>query len=197
MVKPCCLSDADGPADLLDDDRREALGRLVEQQQPRAGAQDAADRQHLLLAAGKLGALAEQPLLEIGKQLEDLLELSPPGLHLGRQQQIFLARRGSRRCRAPRGRRRCPARAMRSSDRPISSRPSKRTEPVRWPTMPMIDFSVVVLPAPLRPSSVTTSPARTSKVDAMEDVRLAVPGLQAFDREQRLGVGAQSWPTPI
>src|SRR5690349_12139275 len=30
--------------------------------------------------------------------------------------------------------------------------------------MPMIDLSVVVLPAPLRPSSVTTSPARTSKV---------------------------------
>src|ERR1700681_4610670 len=29
--------------------------------------------------------------------------------------------------------------------------------------MPMIDFSVVVLPAPLRPSSVTTSPSRTSK----------------------------------
>jgi hypothetical protein len=30
--------------------------------------------------------------------------------------------------------------------------------------MPMMDFSVVVLPAPLRPSSVTTSPANTSKV---------------------------------
>ena len=45
-------------ADLLDDDRREPLGRLVEQQQLRAGAQDAADRQHLLLAAGQLGALA-------------------------------------------------------------------------------------------------------------------------------------------
>src|SRR6185312_10136434 len=30
--------------------------------------------------------------------------------------------------------------------------------------MPMIDFSVVVLPAPLRPRSVTTSPSRTSKV---------------------------------
>src|SRR5437588_9883487 len=29
--------------------------------------------------------------------------------------------------------------------------------------MPMIDLSVVVLPAPLRPSSVTTSPARTLK----------------------------------
>ena len=51
--------------------------------------------------------------------------------------------------------------------------------------MPMIDFSVVVLPAPLRPSSVTTSPARTSNVDAVQDVRLAVPGLQVLDREQR------------
>src|SRR5438105_9604907 len=30
--------------------------------------------------------------------------------------------------------------------------------------MPMMDLSVVVLPAPLRPSSVTTSPARTSKL---------------------------------
>src|SRR5438874_3155857 len=30
--------------------------------------------------------------------------------------------------------------------------------------MPMIDFRVVVLPAPLRPSSVTTSPGSTSKL---------------------------------
>src|SRR4051812_17526565 len=30
--------------------------------------------------------------------------------------------------------------------------------------MPMIDFSVVVLPAPLRPSSVTTSPSCTLKL---------------------------------
>src|SRR5205807_10333494 len=31
------------------------------------------------------------------------------------------------------------------------------------PTMPMIDFRVVVLPAPLRPTSVTSSPLRTSR----------------------------------
>src|ERR1700748_1980683 len=37
-------------------------------------------------------------------------------------------------------------------------------EPVRLPMIPMIDFSVVVLPAPLRPSSVTTSPAFTSNL---------------------------------
>src|SRR5438034_556457 len=41
---------------------------------------------------------------------------------------------------------------------------SNRTEPWRWPTMPMMDFSVVVLPAPLRPSSVTTSPGSTANV---------------------------------
>src|SRR5436189_386477 len=41
--------------------------------------------------------------------------------------------------------------------------PEKLTEPVRFSTMPMIDFSVVVLPAPLRPSSVTSSPRPISK----------------------------------
>src|SRR5256886_5771659 len=38
----------------------------------------------------------------------------------------------------------------------------KTIDPSRRPTIPMIDFSVVVLPAPLRPRSVTTSPSRTS-----------------------------------
>ena len=36
------------------DERRQALGRLVEDQQLRIGHQRAADRQHLLLAAGEL-----------------------------------------------------------------------------------------------------------------------------------------------
>src|SRR5512134_4128347 len=35
--------------------------------------------------------------------------------------------------------------------------------PRRFATMPMIDFMVVVLPAPLRPSRVTTSPGSTSR----------------------------------
>src|SRR5712671_6162111 len=62
------------------------------------------------------------------------------------------------------GQKAMPPRAIALDGSPISSRPSKRTEPVRWPTIPMIDLSVVVLPAPLRPSSVTTSPGSTSKV---------------------------------
>src|ERR1051325_2032541 len=57
-----------------------------------------------------------------------------------------------------------PQRAIAFDESLISSRPSNCTDPARWPTIPMIDFSVVVLPAPLRPSSVTTSPARTSNV---------------------------------
>ena len=40
----------------LHDDRRQALGRLVEQQQARIGRERAADRQHLLLAAGQRAA---------------------------------------------------------------------------------------------------------------------------------------------
>src|SRR5215510_13934744 len=54
-----------------------------------------------------------------------------------------------------------PARAIASDERPIRSLPSKRTAPERLPTMPMIAFSVVVLPAPtsnVTPCSTCDSP---------------------------------------
>src|SRR5215469_3831509 len=63
---------ADHPADLLHDYRREALGRLVQQQHGRAGAQHSADRQHLLLAARELGPLAAAAFPEIGENRVDL-----------------------------------------------------------------------------------------------------------------------------
>src|SRR3954471_9390111 len=53
---------------------------------------------------------------------------------------------------------------MTRADKPIASTPSKTIEPFRLGRMPIIDFIVVVLPAPLRPSSVTTSPGNTSKL---------------------------------
>src|SRR6202171_5749169 len=56
-----------------------------------------------------------------------------------------------------------PRWAIRFDGRRIVSRPSSEIEHSRRPTMPMIDFMVVVLPAPFRPRSVTTSPAATSK----------------------------------
>src|SRR5262245_50206546 len=88
--EPLLLERADGLADLLDDDRREPLGWLVEEEEAGAGAQDATDCQHLLLAAGKLGALAAQPLLEVGEQLEDAVELEAARAHPRRQEQVLL-----------------------------------------------------------------------------------------------------------
>ena len=74
---------ANGIADLLHDDGRQAFGRLVEQQQLGARAQDAGDRQHLLLAPRQLGALAGRALLEVGKQLVDLFDDKPPVFTMG------------------------------------------------------------------------------------------------------------------
>src|SRR5271165_1272436 len=57
-----------------------------------------------------------------------------------------------------------PSRAIRLEARPISSLPRKTTEPCRCGTIPMIARKVVVLPAPLRPNRVTTSPWLTAKL---------------------------------
>ena len=62
------------------------------------------------------------------------------------------------------GQKATPMRAIWSEDARMISWSLKRTEPVRLPIIPITDFSVVVLPAPLRPSSVTTSPAFTLKL---------------------------------
>src|SRR4051812_15085062 len=48
--EPALLDLAHGAADLLHDHRRQSFGRLVQEQQLGAGAQDARDRQHLLFA---------------------------------------------------------------------------------------------------------------------------------------------------
>ena len=59
----------------------------------RAGAQDAADRQHLLLAARQLGALAAPPLRrDWGRARRSRSTLMPPGAHHRRQQQVLLDR---------------------------------------------------------------------------------------------------------
>src|SRR5271155_438385 len=76
----------DGAADLLNDDRRETLRRLVE-------PQDSRDREHLLLAAGQLAAAAGETLAQIGKEREDPLDAHRAGLaDLRREEQILLDR---------------------------------------------------------------------------------------------------------
>ena len=57
----------DGALDVLDDRRLDALGRLVEDEQPRAHRQRAADGELLLLAAGEVAAAPAQHLLQHGE----------------------------------------------------------------------------------------------------------------------------------
>src|SRR5689334_6237534 len=88
---------------------------------------------------------------------------SPPPETIGGSSRFS---RTSRLAKMPRssGQKATPRRAMRSDEVRVISRPLNCTEPVRLPMMPITDFSVVVLPAPLRPSSVTTSPSFTWKL---------------------------------
>src|SRR5262249_9108820 len=76
--------------DLLHDHGRQPLGRLVEQQELGTGAQDAGNRQHLLLAAGELGSLARGAGLEVGEELIDLGERKAASVFdAWRQQQVL------------------------------------------------------------------------------------------------------------
>src|SRR4030095_12712472 len=51
--------------------------------------QDSRDCEHLLLTARELGALAVEALLQVRKQLEDLVERQAATAHDRRQQQVF------------------------------------------------------------------------------------------------------------
>jgi hypothetical protein len=82
----------DDLAELLHDDRRQALGDLVEQEQARAGAQDARDGEHLLLAARQARALARRALLQVREHRVDLLEAHAVRAERRRQHQVLLGR---------------------------------------------------------------------------------------------------------
>src|SRR5581483_11887985 len=61
------------------------------------------------------------------------------------------------------GQKAIPWRAIRYGWSAIVSVPAIFTEPLRFGVSPIPDFRVVLLPAPLRATSVTSSPARTSR----------------------------------
>ena len=48
-------------------------------------------------------------------------------------------------------------------------------------------LSVVLLPTPLRPSRPTTSPRADVERHAVQDVALAVVGVQVLDRDEGIG----------
>ena len=163
---PCWLISAIDLVDLLDEDRREAQRRLVEQQQLRLGHQRAAHREHLLLAAGHRARLLRLALLQAREQLEDALEVVADLGVVGageRAELEVLAHGHAREAVAALGRLRdaqlddllWPAAADLLARRSGSC-------PSRGGVMPEIERSVVDLPAPLEPISVTISPSSTS-----------------------------------
>ncbi len=66
------------------------------------------------------------------------------------------------------------------------SAPAKRMLPARAGVSPMIERTVVVLPMPLRPISVTISPGRDGKRHAEQHLAQAVGGFDAGDFEHGL-----------
>ena len=82
------------------------------------------------------------------------------------------------------GQKAMPARAIASDGSADQSRGLRNsTEPLRCSTMPMIDFSVVVLPTPLRPEQRHHLARLHVEVHAVQNVRLAIPGFERLDGE--------------
>jgi hypothetical protein len=169
--KAALLQFNDGVGDLLNDYRRNAFGRFIEQHDQRIAHQRARDGQHLLLAAAHATTEAMAHLAEVWKQPEQgvgrpprrraaVLE-SPRRL----QADVKILQHGEAgKMRRSSGVKPTPSRAISNGLRLEMSRPLKRTVPLRRPSMPMIVFMVVDLPAPLRPISATTSPRPTSRL---------------------------------
>src|SRR5262245_35519935 len=98
----------------------------------------------------------------LGKSSKICCTERPPGATCGGSSRFSST---SRLAKMPRssGQNAMPRRAMAFDGSLIVCAPLNLIDPSRRPTIPMIDFMVVVLPAPFLPRSVTTSPSPTSK----------------------------------
>ena len=82
---------------------------------------------------------------------------------------------------------------MRNDGQPVVSVPNMVTRPSRGGVSPMRLRSVVVLPAPLRPSSAVDLSLGRLQADVMQDVALAVKSVQPFG-DQRGALAHAAWP---
>ena len=131
-----------------------------------SGHQRARDREHLLLAARERAAALRDRSFRRGKSAKTFSRSAARFWRSRRRIRAHLEVLGHRQVRrrrpSLRGRGRAP-RDQRVGRRPVDPvRPKRRTSPAEGRTSPMIARSVVDLPAPLAPISVTISPARTA-----------------------------------
>src|SRR3954465_6450831 len=155
----------DSAPDLLGDQGRQPLRRLVDEDQVGVGHERAADRQHLLLAAGELVAAVAAPLGETREQRENLLQRPPAPPVAPRPRAMIRFSTTDREAKMPRpsGTKATPPRAIVSGAALVISRDCRRIRPRRSATRPMSERRSVVLPMPLRPISATVSPWPTDR----------------------------------
>ena len=118
--------------DLFANERRQSFGGLVEEQQPRVGHQGAADREHLLLAAGELAArmLPRAPARpgNSASTRGGVQALAPVVAGRGERAQVLSTLRLGKTCR-PSGTSATPSRAMRFGGQPATRRRRNATLP--------------------------------------------------------------------
>src|SRR5262249_49778206 len=91
-VKAFLLELANGSPDLLYDNSRQPFGRLIQQEGVGTCSQNSRNRQHLLLAARKLRALAGASFFDVWKQLVDPRDVETTWLYYRGEHQVFFHR---------------------------------------------------------------------------------------------------------
>ena len=148
----------------------------------RVGHQRAADREHLLLAAGELVAHVVGALRQAREQREHPLErprLARAAAVVGERDEVLAHRQVGEDLPALGHERDAACARCGPADGRSMRSPRNVIAPPRAGVRPRIERTVVVLPMPLRPSSVATSPARISSDDAEQHLARAVGGLEA------------------
>ena len=156
-----CFIGAEGGDEVLDHDGRQALGRLVDQEQPLRVHEGAGDGEHLLLAAGERARARVAEAIQIGEEDRACGRGDPDAPASSR---CMATRRFS--STVERGEYALPLGHEAHAEprdlvgrQPWMARPSKRIAPRAGCRRPMMLRMVVVLPAPFRPmSTVTASP---------------------------------------
>ncbi len=182
QMPPAAGDGADRLQQFLDDDGRQPLGRLVQQQHLRVRGSargrspaSAARRRR----AGCRNCCAAPSAAETSRRPSrpSTARAAPP-------RSCSLRPSASGRCCAPAA----PSRCRRGPAGPAAARvmslPASATLPPKRRVMPTIELISVVLPVPLRPSSASTWPSASAQRHVGQHHRLAVAGAQGLDGEQ-------------
>src|SRR3990167_6083898 len=178
------LQAPDGGADLLHDDGRQPFRRLVQQQEAGARPQDAADGEHLPLPARERGPLRLEARPDMGEEIEDRLRGEPPGAHLRRQQEVLLDAEAGEDAALLRAEGQAqPRDAIGGQVDQLPPLEADRSGPLGHDSHDGLEGCGLAGTVPAQQRH------RLARVDLevhpVQDVRLAVPGVEALHRQER------------